>query len=296
MSRRMVWGLLLAVGIATAARAQARSGVVPAVEPAPAAEPARAVEPEDDPPYDSAGRRDPFKPPRAVTATLSGEARTPLQRYEVGQLRLVAIIYEAHEPRAVVEDDDGLGYILKAGTLVGANGGHVRTIERGARRYRLASHRGQAIGRIRVPRLHLNMILVNGTDHDSLKKGPGRDLRTYMPGEGQLIYIAGHRTTYLAPFAHIDSMRRGDLVTLEVPYATFVYRVFRKKIVPSDDLAVLHSQGREVVALQACHPRFFATNRYIVWGRLIRIEPRGAAAFTPPSTALAAAPLAAAQG
>ena len=140
------------------------------------------------------------------------------------------------------------------------------------------------------------MILVNGTDHDSLKKGPGRDLRTYMPGEGQLIYIAGHRTTYLAPFAHIDSMRRGDLVTLEVPYATFVYRVFRKKIVPSDDLAVLHSQGREVVALQACHPRFFATNRYIVWGRLMRIEPRGAAAFTPPPTALAAAPLAAAQG
>jgi sortase A len=172
----------------------------------------------------------------------------------------------------------------------------VRTVEREAHRYRLDSHRGQAIGRIRVPRLHLNMILVNGTDHDSLEKGPGRDLRTYMPGEGQLIYIAGHRTTYLAPFAHIDSMRRGDLVTLEVPYATFVYRVFRKKIVPSDDLAVLHSHGREVVALQACHPRFFATNRYIVWGRLMRIEPRGAAAFTPPSTALAAAPLAAAQG
>jgi len=172
----------------------------------------------------------------------------------------------------------------------------VRTVEREARRYRLDSHRGQAIGRIRVPRLHLNMILVNGTDHDSLKKGPGRDLRTYMPGEGQLIYIAGHRTTYLAPFAHIDSMRSGDLVTLEVPYATFVYRVFRKKIVPSDDLAVLHSRGREIVALQACHPRFFATNRYIVWGRLMRIEPRGAAAFTPPPTALAAAPLAAAQG
>ena len=131
MSRRMVWGLMLAVGLATGARAQARTGVVPAAEPASAPEPARAVEPDDDPPYDSAGRRDPFKPPRAVTATLSGEARTPLQRYEVGQLRLVAIIYEAHEPRAVVEDDDGLGYILKAGTLVGANGGHVRTIERG---------------------------------------------------------------------------------------------------------------------------------------------------------------------
>ncbi|HEY6149991.1 MAG TPA: class E sortase, partial [Gaiellaceae bacterium] len=90
----------------------------------------------------------------------------------------------------------------------------IRTIEREGRRYRQDSHRGQAIGRIVVRRLHLNMILVNGTDHDSLKKGPGRDLRTYMPGEGQLIYIAGHRTTYLAPFAHIDAMQRGDLITV----------------------------------------------------------------------------------
>ena len=172
----------------------------------------------------------------------------------------------------------------------------IRTIEREARRYRLDSTRGEGIGRIVVPRMHVNMILVNGTDDGSLKKGPGRDLRTYMPGEGQLIYIAGHRTTYLAPFAHIDSMQRGDLITLEVPYGTFRYRVFRKKIVGSDDLSVLHSQGREVVALQACHPRFFATHRYIVWGRLVSIEPRGAAAFTPPSTTLAAAPLASAEG
>jgi sortase A len=172
----------------------------------------------------------------------------------------------------------------------------LRTIAREARAYRLESHRGQAIGRIRVPRLGVNMILVNGTDHDSLKKGPGRDLRTYMPGEGQLIYIAGHRTTYLAPFANIDSLRRGDWVILEVPYATFEYRIFRHVIVPSGDLAVLKSHGREVVALQACHPRFFASHRYIAYGRLARVEPRGGRWFVPPSLRLAAAPLAAAQG
>ena len=172
----------------------------------------------------------------------------------------------------------------------------VRTISREARRYRLSSRRGEPIGRIRVPRLHLNMILVNGTDDASLRKGPGRDLRTYMPGERQLIYIAGHRTTYLAPFAHIDAMRPGDLVTLEVPYGTFLYRVFRHRIVRSDQLSVLQSRGREVVALQACHPRFFASHRYIVYGRLVRIDPRGAASFTPPTSTLAAAPLAASQG
>jgi sortase A len=165
-----------------------------------------------------------------------------------------------------------------------------------ARLYRIQSGRGQAIGRIRVPRLDLNMILVNGTDHNSLTKGPGRDRRTYMPGEGQLVYIAGHRTTYLAPFAHIERLRGGDAVTLDVPYATFRYRVFKHRIVGAHEMSVLRSHGVEVVELQACHPRFFASQRYIAYARLVRVEPRGGAAFEPPATALAAAPLAARQG
>jgi sortase A len=171
-----------------------------------------------------------------------------------------------------------------------------KVIAREARLYRIQSGRGQAIGRIRVPRLQLNMILVNGTDHGSLTKGPGRDRRTYMPGEGQLIYIAGHRTTYLAPFAHIERLQSGDAVTLEVPYATFRYRVFKHRIVGAHEMSVLRSHGVEVVELQACHPRFFATQRYIAYARLVRVEPRGGAAFEPPATALAAAPLAARQG
>ena len=165
-----------------------------------------------------------------------------------------------------------------------------------ARRYRLDSRRGQAVGRIRVPRLGLNMIVVNGTDHDSLTKGPGLDRRTYMPGEGQLVYIAGHRTTYLAPFAPIERMKAGDPITLEVPYGTFRYRVLMHKIVGANDLAVLHSHGREIVELQACHPRFFASHRYIVYARLVQIDPTGAPPMRAPSRTLAAAPLAATQG
>jgi sortase A len=171
-----------------------------------------------------------------------------------------------------------------------------KVIAREARLYRIHSGRGQAIGRIRVPRLDLNMILVNGTDHSSLTKGPGRDRRTYMPGEGQLVYIAGHRTTYLAPFAHIERLQSGDAVTLDVPYATFRYRVFKHRIVGAHEMSVLRSHGVEVVELQACHPRFFASQRYIAYARLVRVEPRGGAAFEPPATALAAAPLAARQG
>ena len=154
-----------------------------------------------------------------------------------------------------------------------------RTIAREAERYRRESTEGQAIGRIRVPRMGVNMILVNGTDHDTLKKGPGRDLRTYMPGENRLVYIAGHRTTYLAPFSHIDALKTGDRITLEVPYATFIYSVTRHKIVKSTDLSVLRSPRHELVELQACHPRFFASHRYIAYAELVRVEPRGAAAY-----------------
>jgi len=90
-----------------------------------------------------------------------------------------------------------------------------------AKRYRETSWLGAPIGRIRIPRLGLKMIVVNGTDERTLRRGPGRYLGSYMPGEGQLVYVAGHRTTYSAPFSDIDALERGDRVTLELPYGTF---------------------------------------------------------------------------
>jgi sortase A len=161
-----------------------------------------------------------------------------------------------------------------------------RLIAREARRYRRSLKVGEPLGRLKVPRLHLNIVVVVGTDHNSLMKGPGWYTGTYVPGEGQLIYIAGHRTTYLAPFAHIDSLRLRDRVTLELPYGTFVYVIRGHAIVPADDLARLRSHGREVVALQACHPRFFATHRYIAYARPLRVYPRGGRPYNVSSTAV----------
>jgi sortase A len=154
-----------------------------------------------------------------------------------------------------------------------------REIAAAAKRYRLEATEGQAIGRIVVPRIGVSMVLVNGTETDTLKQGPGRHRRTFMPGEGQLVYIAGHRTTYGAPFSKIDAMRVGDLITLRVPYAEFVYRVTRHRVVSANETSVLKSQGREVVILQACEPRFFATHRYLVYGKLLRITPPGGPAL-----------------
>jgi sortase A len=151
----------------------------------------------------------------------------------------------------------------------------MRRTRRAAERYREQLERGDAVGRLSVPRLGLDAIVVEGTDSSTLTKGPGRYTRSYVPGEGELIYIAGHRTTYGAPLAHIDRMRRGDEVTLVVPYGRFVYRVSRRVIVPADDIARLRSAGREEIALQACHPRFFASQRYIVYAKPVSFTPRG---------------------
>lgn len=149
------------------------------------------------------------------------------------------------------------------------------TLAAEARRYRAQTDNGDAIGRLEVPRLGVKMVLVYGTDQDSLKRGPGLDPRTFFPGQNRLAYVAGHRTTYSAPFSKIDSMRRGDVIRVEMPYGTFTYRVTGNRIVPATDLSVLRSKRFEQIILQACHPRFFATHRWITYGRLTKVDPPG---------------------
>ena len=143
-----------------------------------------------------------------------------------------------------------------------------------ARRFGRQVESGDAIGRIIAPDMDgLNAVVVEGTDTASLRKGPGHYPETPFPGEGGTVGIAGHRTTYLAPFRHIDSMKRGDPVTLEMPYATFVYRVQKTEIVDPGDVEVVDPVGYERLVLSACHPLYSAAQRYIVFARLSRIAP-----------------------
>jgi len=150
-----------------------------------------------------------------------------------------------------------------------------RGVRRDAVAWRKASKRGDAIGRLRIPRLGVNEIMVNGTDSDTLKRGPGRYLGSGMPGEGELVYVAGHRTTYGAPFSHIDRLERGDPVYVELPYGTIEYVVTGHRIVPATELSVLRSRGFEQLALQACHPRFFASERYIAYAKPVSVTQPG---------------------
>jgi sortase A len=149
-------------------------------------------------------------------------------------------------------------------------------IRRLARTYEQSLVIGAPVGRLQIKRIGLNMVVAQGTDHETLKKGPGHYEPSALPGGGQLIYIAGHRTTYLAPFSHIDDIRNGDFIVFQVPYGTFTYRAYHHYVVPSTALSVLETHGREILRLQACHPRFFATHRYLVDARLVGFRARGA--------------------
>ena len=147
-------------------------------------------------------------------------------------------------------------------------------VSREAKRYRLAMDDGDAIAKLSVPRLDLDVVVVNGTSVGDLRRGPGRHEDTFMPGEGELVYVAGHRTTYGAPFSEINELEPGDSITLELPYGTVEYRVTRHRIVDDNDLSVLESNGLEQLVLQACHPRFFASQRYLVYARPVSVEAR----------------------
>ena len=151
--------------------------------------------------------------------------------------------------------------------------GRSRDMVAAARRHRLRARPGDPIARLTIERLGLKMIVVEGADAESLKSGPGRDPRSSFAGEGKLVYIAGHRTTYRAPFAKIDRLRSGDRMTLETPYGRFVYAVRGHRIVAADDVSVLRSPDRELLRLQACHPRFFASHRYVVSAELVETAP-----------------------
>src|SRR6201991_158241 len=102
---------------------------------------------------------------------------------------------------------------------------------------------GDAIGRLKIERLGADFVMVKGADPSDLRKGPGTFDDTPLPGVGGTVAIAGHRTTYLAPFRHIDRMKPGDRITVKMPYATFTYRVQRTRIVAPDTIKVLRNVG-----------------------------------------------------
>ena len=128
---------------------------------------------------------------------------------------------------------------------------------------------GDAIARIEIPAIDTAEYVVEGTDTATLRKGPGHYPETPLPGDPGTTAIAGHRTTYGAPFRRIDQLKRGQRITLDMPDGRFIYRVERTKIVDDSDLTVLDHVGYGRLVLSACHPLYSAAQRVIVFARLV---------------------------
>jgi sortase A len=153
---------------------------------------------------------------------------------------------------------------------------------------------GTGIGRIEIPSIDLDVVVVEGTDTASLQKGPGHyspaDDRpqqelgdgSAFPGQGKTIGMAGHRTTYLAPFRRIEEIEKGDEITVQMPYATFTYEVERSEIVAPSEIEVVEDCPRgeycegdepyERLVLTACHPLYSAAQRYVQFARLKEVS------------------------
>ncbi|MCX5729887.1 MAG: pilus assembly protein PilP [Deltaproteobacteria bacterium] len=139
MSRRIVALLAVSALMVSACGEQrsATSRVAPAAAVKPAVAPAApaAPAPEAEVAYSSVGKRDPFKSflgdLRATTGAVVTRCNTPLGRFELDQLRLVAVITGLADPVAMVEAPTGVGYALRKGACVGKNGGVVATIRTG---------------------------------------------------------------------------------------------------------------------------------------------------------------------
>ncbi|MBA3420346.1 MAG: class E sortase [Thermoleophilaceae bacterium] len=138
---------------------------------------------------------------------------------------------------------------------------------------------GEAVGRLRVKKIDLSTVVVQSTTEPSLTKGPGHYRETPLPGQkgNWTVGIAGHRTTYDAPFRNIDKLDRGDEIVFTLPYGRFTYEVEGTKIVDDSETRVFVPKGYDRIALTACHPLYSAAQRIIAYGKLKESKPRGGA-------------------
>jgi sortase A len=128
---------------------------------------------------------------------------------------------------------------------------------------------GDAVGKIDFPTLDQDFFVVEGTGSDDLRKGPGHYPDTALPGQRGTVAIAGHRTTYGAPFRDVDQLDRGDRIVMEMPYGRFVYRVQKTEIVEPTQTEVVDDVGYKRLVLTACHPLYSAAQRIVVFARQV---------------------------
>ena len=134
---------------------------------------------------------------------------------------------------------------------------------------------GGATARITIPKIGVDKIVVEGVALADLKKGPGHYPQTPLPGQQGNAAIAGHRTTYGAPFNRIDELEPGDEIFVQTIQGEFRYIVSDEdgdrngnQIVSPRQVEVLNDFGDNRLTMTACHPKYSARQRIIVVSKL----------------------------
>lgn len=129
---------------------------------------------------------------------------------------------------------------------------------------------GDAVAQIRIPKIGLDDIVVNGIGVDDLRKGPGHYPATPLPGQLGNSAIAGHRTTYGAPFGNLDQLSSGDEILLRTLQGSFTYRVYSQQVVDPSDVSVLNPDPNRpaTITLTTCNPKYSASQRLVVQASL----------------------------
>jgi sortase A len=123
---------------------------------------------------------------------------------------------------------------------------------------------GQWLGIIEIPKIGVDKIFVEGTSRDDLKKGPGHYIGTPIPGQLGNAAIAGHRTTYGAPFNRLDELAPGDEIITTTLVGRYTYKVRETLIVGPDDTYVVDNTPDAQLTLTSCHPKYSASQRIVV--------------------------------
>lgn len=129
---------------------------------------------------------------------------------------------------------------------------------------------GEPVGRMTVPRINLDTWIVAGAKYEQLELGPGVFTSSPLPGQAGNLAIAGHRTSYGAPFEHLDSLRPGDTVTFRTPQGEFTYTVTSSEVVNPTNVGVIRTLDRKSARLTliTCHPKWTSAKRLVVHGEL----------------------------
>ncbi len=151
-----------------------------------------------------------------------------------------------------------------------------------------APSEGGVVGKIEIPKIGLTAYVIEGVETDDLKNGPGHYPGTPLPGQKGNAAIAGHRSTYGAPFANVDSLKAGDTITVTTLQGVFNYSVTGQEIVSPSDVAVLNPTDDNELTLTACHPKYSASKRIIIHSQLLGIALPAAPDTANPSASTAA--------